>query len=372
MTLHFRPSRCTLPLAWLSLLLPAILLSACGEDQQTSDPAPVRSIKSMVIKEVATQQQRQISGVVEADTVTDLSFEISGKITKLGVDLGDPVAKNEKIAELDAEPYRLKVETARGELGSARAALKDAEQKFAQQKILFAKGFTTKTSFDTATATLQSGESQVKISISKLSIAERDLGKAVLVAPFTGRISKKYVDVFTDVTAGQKIVEMHTEGNLKVEASIPENLVRTIKEGDRVEVAFPTLPHLSTAGRISKIGSRAEAANAFPVKIALDHQFPELRPGISASVTFRFRTEATGQAFVVPATALLPAPEEGKAFVFTFDKSAEVVRKRKVSILNIRNNSLEVAGELGVGDVIAIAGVSFLSDGMKVRLLAGK
>lgn len=345
-------------------------LAGC-EEPKSAAPLPVRAIKYMTVKARAADQVRRISGVVEAGTVTDLSFEVSGQVNKISVDIGDHVAAGAPIAMLDSEPYRLKVDTARGELGRAQAQLKDARQKFSQQQKLYKSGFTTKTKFDTATANLKSAESQLSIARTKLSIAERDLRKTALKAPFRGRISQKYVDQFTEVAAGQRIVQIHTEGDMKVEASVPESLVRELKTGSPVTVYFPTLGNLKSGGKIEDIGSRAGTANAFPVKISLDRQFPELRPGMSAEVALRFSTKATGTAFLLPLAAVLP---EGKrrASIFVYDKKQGVVRKRKIQVVNVRDNDLEVTGELKEGDIVAIAGVSFLADNMKVRLMGEK
>lgn len=349
-----------------------LLLAGCKEEETALADAPVRAIKTMVLKDRAADQVRRISGIVEAETVTDLSFETSGQITKLLVDVGDFVDKDQVIGELDSEPYKLKVDSALGEVQTANANLKDAQEKFTQQSALRKKGFTTKTNFDTATANLEVAKSQLKVTQTKLSIAERDLRKTQLLAPFRGRVSEKYVDVFADVQGGQKVVQMHTEGKLKVQVSVPEGLVRYFKTGDKVSVSFPTLRSLTTEGSIDEISSRAGAANAFPLEITLDQQYPELRPGIAAEVTFRFATGATGAAFVVPTTALLPAEENKKAYLFVFDAKDSVVKKTKVEIINIRDNELEIASDLKPGDVIATAGVSFLTDGMKVKLWKGK
>jgi len=44
-------------------------------------------------------------------------------------------------------------------------------------------------------------------------------------------------------------------------------------------------------------------------------------------------------------------------------------RRRWIQIVGVVNNELEVVGGLKSGDVIATAGVAFLHDGMKVKLL---
>ena len=356
------------PIALSAALLVLLILTGCSDDEPPAAETPVRAIKSMVVKERAKDQLRRISGRIEADTVTDLSFEISGQLVKVNVEIGERVTTNTIIALLDAEPYQLRVDTAKGELESSQATLYDAREKYKQQKTLLDKGITSKTSFDSATATLKIAESQVKISRTSLSISERDLLKSKLVAPFDGAIAIRYVDVFSEVLAGTPIVQIHSVGNLKVEASVPESMIRNLSTGDRVGITFPTLESLTTEGTVSDISSRAGTVNAFPVEINLDNQFPELRPGMTAEVTFRFATEATGRSFLIPMTAVLPQ-SKGKAVVFVFDEKAGVVHQRSINVKNVRNNNLEITGEIKTGDIIATAGVSFLSDGMKVRLL---
>ena len=353
----------------ISVLGISLLLSACEEAsvEAPADP-PIRAIKTLVLEDQSAEQIRRISGIVEAQTVTDLAFETGGQITKLDINVGDYVDKGEVLGELDSEPFKLRVDSARGEVDRASANLRDAKEKFEQQSALRKKGITTKTKLDTAIANLDVAESQLKVAQSSLSAAERELRKTQLRAPFRGRVSEKYVNVFSDVQARQQVVQVHTEGKLKVIASVPEGLVQKIKPGDYVSVGFPTLQGLQSEGTIEDIGSRAGAANAFPIEIVLNSQYPELRPGITAEVTFRFASETNGSAFIVPNTALLPSAEKRIASVFVYDEAGGVVNRKKVTIMNVRDNELEIEGPLKAGDIIATAGVSFLTDGMKVKL----
>lgn len=329
----------------------------------------------MTVSERASDQLRRIAGVVQAGTTTEIAFEIAGQVTKLPFGIGDQVTRGQAVGQLDRERYTLQRETSQGELQSAQAQRRDAEKKYAQQKELFDKGYATKTAFDSALATLESARSQVEIARSKVSIAERDVNKTTLLAPFSGRVSAKYVEVFTEVSAGQQILQLHSEGDQEVVASVPETLIESLSVGDPVDVRFtstgetPGVSDKSTQGTIAEIGSQATAANAFQVVAKLDTQVPGIRPGMSAEITFRFETQATGRAFLLPTAAVLPDATARKGFVYTFDAGSGIVQKRKVSILNIRDNLLEVDGDLKAGDVIAVAGLSFLSDGMAVRLL---
>jgi len=352
-----------------------LLLGACGDDD-AAPPLPVRAIKHMTVAERATDQLRRIAGLVQAGTTTDIAFEIPGRVTALPVGIGDSITRGTQIGRLETERYELQLESAKSELQNIQAQRRDAEKKFTQQKKLYDKGYATKTAFDSAQATLEGSRSQVETARSKVAITRRDVQKTILLAPFNGRVSAKYVEVFTEVSAGQKILQVHSEGDLKVTASVPDAILQNIAVGDEVDVRFtslggdPKLRRKPVKGTITEVGSQATAANAFQVTAKLDEQAAGVRPGMSAEVTFRFETAATGKAFLLPKSAVQPGGGDQKGFVYAFDKAAGVVRKRTVSIVNIRNNDLEVIGAVKPGDVIATAGVSFLSDGMAVRLMA--
>lgn len=354
---------------WLALTVSVLLLGGC-EEEKTAPVETVRALKTTIAEVRAAQQQRQISGVVGSEVVSDLSFEISGKIISLPVEIGDVVGEGDEIARLDQEPYRLRVQTAQSVLTEAQARLRDAREKHEQQETLFKQGFTTKTNYDRALADYEAAQSSVEAAKTQLEIARRDIRNTILRAPFAGRIAERNVDTYNDVAAGSKVVRLQDETALNVEVSLPETLISFVRQNDPVTVRFPTLLGAVTQGRISDIGSQTGDANAFPVKIALTQKPAALKPGMTAEAMFKFDTAATGGAFLLPNTALLVSDQPSKAYIFVYDAERQVVRRREVNVLNIFNNDVEVSGDIKAGEHVAVAGVSFLADEMKVKLLA--
>ncbi|MEM7253650.1 MAG: efflux RND transporter periplasmic adaptor subunit [Pseudomonadota bacterium] len=345
------------------------VLAGCTEPPPPPPEEVVRSIKSLVVSERAGAQVRRIAGVVEADLVSDLSFEAAGKLVTFAVELGDEVARGDVVGELDAEPFELSVKSAKGSLSEADARLRDARAKFNQQKELIAKGYTARSDYETSLANLNSARSAVSIARSQLEIAERDLKQARLLAPFNGRISEKYVQRYAEVSPGQAVVQLSSLGDQKVDVNLPEGLINFIAIGDAVDIRFPTLPGKPTTGRIATIGSRAGSTNSFPVSVTIDRPRADVKPGLSAEVSFQFTTASTGKAFMLPVTAVLPSDEQGRAFVYVFDAGSSTVARKAIEVVNVRDNELEVTGGITEGDIVASAGVSFLSDGMRVKLL---
>ena len=364
---------------WRLLLISVFvlpILAACKEEVKIVE-APIRAIKSIVLKERAGEQVRRISGVVEANLVTDIAFEVSGRIIELKAEVGNAVETGDLIARLDPEPYVLEIQAAQALLAQAEAKLKDATSKFSQQSTLHKKGFATQTAFDTAQANMNSATSSVKQAKSSLDLAKRELRKTDMIIPIQGQISEKYVEQYAKINAGQAIVQISSDGQLKIKSAVPEGMIQRLKIGDSVEVSFPTILEEHNGemvgqqgtGRIIEIAGSSGSASSYLVTVRLTSNNPEARPGMTVEVSFKYATKATGLAFMLPITAMLPKGGKRGGTVFVFDTEKQVVHARNVKVVNLRNNRIEVTGEVKAGDIVAIAGVSFLHDNMKVSLL---
>lgn len=149
----------------------------------------------------------------------------------------------------------------------------------------------------------------------------------------------------------------------------PNNLVSRIKEGQQVDVLFPSIGDLSLPGEITEIGTRAETANAFPVKVAILEKHDAVRPGITAEVAFSYENGAQAQGFMAPTSAILSG-DGSEHFVFAYDEATSTLKKRPVELVELRDNAVQIDGEsIDAGLIIATAGVPFFQDGLEVKLM---
>ncbi|MEM7059185.1 MAG: efflux RND transporter periplasmic adaptor subunit [Pseudomonadota bacterium] len=344
-------------------------LAACDEEVVEDKGEVTRAIKYAKLDQRAGLQARRIAGVVTAAITSSVAFETGGQVVELLRKSGDRVEAGELIARLDPEPYSLQVSQAENSLAQAIATLDDSQKKFAQQKRLLDQGFTTRTSFDSAEAALKNAEGAVGVAQSQLDLAKRELKKTDLKAPFAGVIARQSVEVFEEVSGGQAIYSMQTDGEDKIEAALPETMINAVSLGATVEVSFPPLGGVTVTGKVDEIAPLTGDANAYPIEVSVENAPPGLRSGMSAELTFRFATETTGKAFLVPLAAVKPSlGDEGDATIFVFNPENKTLDERIVTITNVEDNALEIVGKLEEGEIIATAGVSFLHNGMRVAL----
>jgi len=359
----------------LVFIVPVFLLSACNQVVEGPGAQPVRAVKTLVLSEASKSNSRQISGVVETADESSLSFRVSGRVVSVKVKAGESVKKGQVLATLDSKTYKLSVEEAQANLASVRADLAEKKDALRRQISLKKKDFVSQAAVDKAQTGFESAKSNVSVAQTRLKTAQNDLADTILRAPFSGKISKRQIDPFVDTTVGKAAFQLQSNNGHKVEVLMPETLIRDTDYGDVVSVSFPTLKDTHIGGTVSEIGARAEAGNAFAVKILLSKTPSDIRAGMTAQVTFNFGESKNTSVYLIPVSALdLRIPEgevdnkEGWARVFVFNPEKQIVEARQVSIRDLRGNKLEVVKGLKQGENLVVAGVPFLREGQKVKL----
>ena len=360
---------------------PLLLLShGCGEDLPVRVEEPPR-VKYFVVGDQATGQSRRISGRLVAADSSPLSFGVGGTVAQVLVAQGDAVRQGQLLAALDVQPLRFAVEQARADLTVAAAKAAETKQTYGRTLDLLAKGVASQAEVDTATANHASARGNLQALRSALKRKEWDLSHAELVAPFSGVIASRSVEPFQEMSADTEAFVLQTANALEVELRVPETLIRDVDHGQTVEVTFPAIAGLTLGGVVNEIGSRAETGNAYPVSIRLWGADADLRPGMTANVTFNFDAYLDGRtAYLIPLAAIaiefgairrareggVPLPESTVP-LFVID-NANRLQVRDVVVGDLRGNRLEVYEGLEAGEKIVSAGVSFLREGMVVEL----
>ena len=350
------------------------MLTACGKEEPPAVER-IRAIKTHTVEESQAGFIRRFSGVVEAADKSSISFEVPGNVREVRVNVGDRVSKGQELAVLDTRTYKLNVEAAEADLGRANVELADKRtdldrlRRIAQQD----PGAISQGALDRAEAAYDSASKNVQFATSQPSLANRDLAKTVLRAPFDGVVADRFVDAFNEVARGQRLFDIYVEGGLEVAISIPESEIKEIYLGLDSEIRFPTIAGSLFEGDVTEISSVASVANAFPVKVTILEPGKQIRPGMTAEVTLALGDEGEAGAYMIPIMALVPGDYPDSATIFVYDSSTSTVRKKQVSgRVGIRKNSFIATSGIKAGDIIAVAGVSFLEDGQKVRLMPKK
>ena len=345
-------------------------MAACRE-APPPPPERIRAIKSITVAEKASGRIREFSGVVEAADRSSISFEVSGNVREVRVDVGDRIEKGQVLAVLDKRTYNLNVRAAEAEMGRAKVQLADKKNDLDRFQRINKQdpGAISQAALDNAQAAVDGAIKQVQFTKSQLKLAQRDLDKTVLRAPFDGIIATRNVEPFFEVARGQKLFDVFENTGMEVAISIPEDVIEDIQMDQKGDIRFPVITDRTYHGRVTEISKVAGTANAFPIKLTIEDPDRRIRPGMTARVALTLSGDKEKVAYMIPLSAIAQRGGKKKGFVFVFDPQTSTVKKTQIQSASVRGNDAVIIDGLKAGDVVAAAGVSFLEDGQKVKLL---
>jgi len=355
---------------YLWLLLVPVFLAGCKEEV-VAPVEKVRSVKTIVVGELASDEVRKFPGTIEPVESSQLSFEVDGIVQAVNVDVGDRFKKGDVLAYLDNQPYRLSVESAKAALSRSAAVLEEKKSAFERETRIQTEdpGATTQKAVDEARSAYESQVQGVTYAQAKLDLSQRDLANTELIAPYDGTVSSRFVEPSEVASSGMHMLEVYSETALQVAVSVPEQIIGDVQTGDKGQMILNNLPGNPYVATITEVGSSATAANAFPVKAVVSDADERVRPGMTAELILTFADDSERSAYLIPVQAFLPGIEKKEHFVYLFDDSSSTVRKTAVQVTGIQGDEVVVVGGIEPGDVLVVAGVPFLADGQRVNSL---
>ncbi len=353
----------------LAALFIAVTLTAC-EDEAPETVERIRAIKPYYVVEPAGGDVRRYSGTIVAANTSTLSFAVSGTVQTVEVSKGDRVAEGQLLATLDTKPFELNVQAARSKVATAQAGFKGKRVELDRTRQLFESGWVAKAALDNAVAAFDAAQGELSLDRSRLGLAEHDQANASLTAPFAGVVAVRDVEPFVEVAKGQRVLQIDSEDALEVDMSIPDSVIGRVTAGTSVTIDALTVASCGCFGRITEIGVAVDAANAVPVTAAILESPDGLLPGMAVEISVVLSVDDGPRGFLVPIVAIAQGDDKARGYIFKYDKVAGVVRKTPVrGEGTATGNLISITEGVDAGDIIAGAGVSFLRDEQRVKLL---
>ena len=222
------------------------------EDTITYIPQPVR--RQNVEKVV------NATGEVKAVDLVTVGAQVSGKIEKLYVSIGQTVKMGDMIAEIDSTTQQNDVDIAKAKMSSYQAQLKAAKTSLKIAKKQYQRMQSLKKQNAASTEDLENAEDGYESAMSKvaeieaslketeisLSTAETNLGYTKITAPLDGTIVSVPVKVGQTINAAMDtptIVQIADLNQMEIYIEISEGDISNIKPG--VKVTYSVLADMN-------------------------------------------------------------------------------------------------------------------------------
>ncbi|MCP4221347.1 MAG: efflux RND transporter periplasmic adaptor subunit [bacterium] len=351
------------------LIILSLLTFSCG-DKKTEKKEIIRPVRTQTVYAAGAERMRTFSGTIKSGQEARLSFKVSGTIRSIHIKVGDKVKAGKLLAEMDRKDYQLQVQQAEAGLDQGRAQALNAASAYERVRGLYENRNASKSSLDSARAGYESATASVRSMEKRLELAKLQLSYTRLYAPVDGSIAGLNTEVNENVGAGAPVILLTGGKKLEVNVSIPEILISSVKEGEKVTIKVDALKDKPLTGIIKEVGvSTTNVGAAFPVTVQIAEKEAQLRSGMSAEVTFNFKSDSKKKVILLPPFAV--GEDRDGRYVFTVKKQGEgqgIIERKKVETGDITAGGLEILGGLTDGDIVVTAGLSRIKKGQKVKL----
>lgn len=294
------------------------------------------------------------TGTVRSNNRVEVGAQVSGKITKMNVILGQEVKKGDLIATIDSttqendlEKAKSQLESYETQLESKKTTLEVSSSKYRRAANLYKVKSISQDDYETAKeeyAAAKSGVREIEELIKQAKIevktAETNLGYTTIVSPIDG------VVISIPVSEGQTVNSMQTTptivqvADLKkmlIKPEISEGDITKLKEGQEVEFTILSLPERVYKAKINSIDPAAttltddeyeESASDtdavyYYANVVVDNEDNILRIGMTT--TNVIKVAQVENVIVVPSIAL--QKRDGKYFIKVLEEKDKVVEK---------------------------------------------
>ncbi len=345
----------------------ACCLLACIGCAKEAPPAPEPTVRAVRLFEVGSENllaQREYPGHITAATEAQVSFEVSGRILELPVNQGQRVREGDLLARLDPSDYQAQLDASTAQRNAALADYERFEE-------LLAKDAVSQRDFETRKRNWEVAEANLRI-------VEKNLADTNLLAPFAGRVARKYVERFQNVQAKEPVLLLQDDLHLEIDVSLPEaallRIGRSIDLGTlnsmlNPVVAISSLPPDTTfPARLAELATAADpTTRTFEATFAFAAPSEVLiLPGMTAQVRMSATIDELGAGVAIPASSTV-IDSSGASSVWRVDRDTMEVHRVAVELGELSGDSVVVERGLEPGDLIAASGANQLREGMQVR-----
>ena len=314
------------------------------------------------------------SGKIQAERTVNVSSDTVGRVVNLAVNEGDRVKKGQFLLQIDPKTLRSRVDNGAASLKAAettldqmkqsaetaRAQLELARQNLKRQQELWSQQLTTRESLDKAlndvkvaesslserdkTANAQS--SRIEQERANLDSARYDLSKVRIESPIDGIVTARTIQegemvmIGTMNNAGTVLMTLADMSTIQAEIEVDETNIPSVQIGQKAKVSIDAIPDKTFKGHVTEIGnspivtstagSAGTQATNFKVKVVLDEDVPNVRPGFTCTADITTATRENVVSVPIPAVAVRE---------LVYDANGQVIRAPKTD--NNRHRTME-------------------------------
>ena len=284
-----------------------------------------------------------------------------GRVVRVLVDAGSWVRAGQVLAIVDRSVQAQQAVQLAAEIEAAKANAALAQSNYERAIALQSRGFVSKAEIDSKRATRDAAYAQVRVAQAQLAGTRAEIGRLDVVAPTSGLILARNVEVGQIVGPGSTgLFRLADNGQMEMRAELSQQDLAQVHVGMAAQVT-PVGSDRSVTGTVWQVAPVIDPQSRLgDVRIAVPYS-PAMRPGGFAEAKI---TAGTTTAPMLPQSAVL-SDDRGN-YVYVINGRNEVER-RDIKIGTVNDLGVTIASGLSGSEAVVLQAGPFLNPGQKVN-----
>ncbi len=300
---------------WILILVVIVVIAAACWIFYSKEKVSAPEWRTAKVEKGDIQVTVRASGTLQAVTTVQVGTQVSGIIKKILVDFNSVVKEGQLIAVLDTTYLVQAVDDAKASYKRAEIQVNQAKRDYDRTKQLFEQKVMAQADYDLALTTYETAVTNASSAMSALNRAKINLRYATIVAPISGVVVSRAVDVGQTVAASFSTPTMFTIANdltkMQVQANIDEADIGKIKVSQEVTFSVDAYDDQTFTGVVRQVRLQPVVTqNVVNYTVIIDVPNPDLKllPGMTATITVL--VNEVKDILKVPAAALRFVPSQ--------------------------------------------------------------
>lgn len=308
------------------------------------------NVSQAVVAEQAFIDRIEVLGAAKGRQSVTITSNTPELITAVHFSDGQAVSRGQVLVTL-------KTDQEDAGISEAKARLAQAQRDYTRWKTLADKGIAPR-------ATAEQYLSALEVAKASVGAAQAQKLDRVLRAPFSGRVGISDVAPGMLIAAGTPIVSLDDASVIRVDFSVPDRYLQTLRVGLPIAARPDALPGETFSGKIAQIDTRIDpATRAIKARAEFPNAGGRLKPGMLVKVAI---DQGVRNAPAVPEAAVQFEGNQASVYRIAKGPKGMIARRTDVDTGITQNGFVEIRGGLKAGDKIVADGLNRIQDGAPI------
>jgi RND family efflux transporter MFP subunit len=330
-------------------------------------PEPVVEVQTARLRRGVFSQVLSAPGSVVARRRSLIGVEVTGRILRVHVSVGDRVAVGAPLFEIDPTTYAMALRQAEAGLDVAEAERWQMEADVKRASTLRRQNVLAQQEIERLTTSLSVAQARVRQAKEAVALAQQNLQKTSVGAPYAGSIVERLADEGTTALVQPQtvVVVIEETADLEARASIAESQMALVSVGDPATVRIEGLAEPVNTSVAAVADSIDPATRTYLVKMPVPNPEFRIKAGVFAHVEIQPRGSL--EKLLAPRESI--RVEDGRSRLLVVDDGQ--VETRTIEVGVISDNEAEILNGADGSEVVVIGDAArTVVGGMRVHVAA--